>query len=196
MSLVVVAAGSAIVAVGAAAYGGVAQSQAASYSAKVAKINQKQAGLQADEAEAAGRSQVDSIRLRTSALIAQATAAEAANGLQVGTGTPVEIVGDIGKAGAVDVAKSEYNTALTKWGYVSQATAFENQAKLDTSQATQALISGSLSAVGSLLGSAAKYNTNVMGQPSGAGDPSVYQPSMDANGLISGGIRRSGSGNF
>lgn len=197
MSFAVVAVAGAVIEAGAAVYSGVGQYKSAQYSAAVAKINSKQAGLQADEAEQAGRSQQDTLRLRTSALIAAATTAEAANNLQVGTGTPSDILGDIGKGGAVDVTKSEYNTALTVWGYKTQQTAFENQAKLDTSQSTQALISGSLSAAGSLLSGAAKFNTNVMGSPpSSNSNPSVYQPSMDDSGLISGGIRRGNNGNF
>jgi hypothetical protein len=185
----------AVVAAAGAAYSGVAQSQAASYQAAVAKINAKQAGYQAEEAESAGRAQQDQLRLRTSALIAQATTAEAANNLQVGTGTPSQVLGDIAKGGAVDVAKSEYNTALTAWGYKSQQTAFENQAKLDTSQASNALISGSLSAAGSLLQGASMYNTNVMGVNAGGGGSSStsYRVPTGSGGdfAVFGGIRNS-----
>lgn len=174
MSFAVVAVAGTAIEVGAAVYGGVAQAQAASYASAVAKNNAKQAGYQAAEAEAAGKSQQDTLRLRTSALIAAATTAEAANNLQVGTGTPADILGNIAKGGEVDVAKSEYNTALTAWGYKTQQTAFENQAKLDSSQATAALISGSLSATGSLLSGAASYNTNIMGKvSSSSSSPSV-----------------------
>lgn len=167
MSFAIVAFSGAVLQAGTAVYGGIAQSSAASYSAKVAKINANQAGLQAQEAETAGRVQTDQLRLRTSALIAQAETAEAANGLQVGSGTPVNILNDISRGGTLDVEKSQANTALTAWGYRTQQTAFENQAQLDNTQSKQALLAGSLSAASSLLGGAAKYNTNVMGQPVG-----------------------------
>lgn len=176
---------------GGAMYAGYGGYKAAQYSSEVAKINATQAGYQAAEAETQGRVQQDTIRQIASANIAMATTAEAASGIQVGAaGTSEEVLSGIAEQGAVGVAKSEYNTALTAWGYKTQQTAFENQAILDTSQGTKALVAGSIAATGSLLQGAIQYNTQVMGvvnkigQAAGGGGAGSAGNTPQAGGIV------------
>jgi len=136
---------------------GIATSQAANYKAQVARNN-------AIYASAAGTSKAMNESLKGAAAGGRIKAAQAANGVDVNTGSNVNVQRGQRMASNVNAVNTENNALLQAYGYQAEAS-------LDESTAKNAETSGYLKATGGLLGNAPSISGAVgkMLQSSGGG---------------------------
>lgn len=97
------------------------QSNAASYNAKVAAQN---AEIARQQGEAAAQAQDRAARQR----LGQMTAAYGASGVDMGSGSPLDVLQDSARTAALDNLTTRYNYNLRATGYSNQSTLLENQA--------------------------------------------------------------------
>ena len=150
---------------------GIATSEAASYSAAVARNNAIIANDNAVYAEQAGNVKATTQGLKGAQVAGKIKAGEAASGIDVNTGSAKAVQAGQREIANLDTKTVVNNADLTAYGYRSQATSYTAQSQLDELTAAQAPIGADLSAAGGLLSSASalggKWNT-----PSGGGDTS------------------------
>jgi hypothetical protein len=158
MSLVATALATSAIGTAVSAFGAIsqgnAQASAANYQAQVAANNQVIAEQNARYAMQAGAVQEASKRTATGALIGSQRAAAAANGLDVNSGSAVDL-----QAGAAALGEQDANTirdasARTARGYQVQGMNYGAQAQLDRMTADNASSAGGLNAFASILGGA------------------------------------------
>jgi hypothetical protein len=133
------------------------QMQQGKFQAQVAENNAKIAGYQADEAQKQGELQQDSINRRIAATAGAQRAAFAGAGISLGSGTTLDVAESSARTGASDIAMSQYNTALAKWGFGIQQQNAEAQASMDLATVNNAPISGAANFGASLLSTATQY---------------------------------------
>lgn len=119
-----------------------AQSNAAEYNAAVARQN---AEIMNQQGAAAAEAQSREARAK----IGLMSANYAASGVDVGSGSPLDVL-------AESAAMAKLDNLTTKYNYSLKATGYQNSATLDTMNANNAMTSGFLSAAGTALGGAAK----------------------------------------
>lgn len=134
--------------------GGIAQGNAAHYQAQVAKNNATIENQNAEYAAEAGGAQGQMVGQRAAATGGRIKAGQAANGINVNTGSAEAVQEGARQAGQLDVLTTENNALLEAYGYKTQSKNFEAQAGLDEAEADQAPIAGDLAAGGSLLSNA------------------------------------------
>ncbi len=160
----------ALVGAGISAYGtieqGQATSNAASYQAAVAKNNQIIANQNASYAEQAGEAQATATSLKGAATGAKIKAAQAANGIDVNTGSAVDVQASQREVSQLDTETVLNNAELQAYGYRANATNFQAEAGLEQQKAEQAPIGADLGAAGNLLSSA----SSIGGKWSGFGN--------------------------
>lgn len=139
---------------GGALLGGLAQGNASSYQAAVARNNATIANQNADYAEEAGQAQADATARKGAATGARIKTAQAANNIDVNTGSAKRVQAGQRETAQLDTETVLNNAALTAYGYRSQATGFTAQAGLYGMEAEEAPIGGALNATGDLLSSA------------------------------------------
>lgn len=143
---------------GISAYGtaeaGQAQSNAANYNAQVAANNATIANQNAAYSVAAGQQGAANQSLKNAATSGKIKASQAASGVDVNTGSAVDVQKSQRETGQLDSETVLNNAELQAYGYRSQAAGFEATAGLETEEAEQAPIGADLSAAGGLLGSA------------------------------------------
>jgi len=143
-----------MVATGVGAYqGSEARKQAGQYDAAVARNNAKVAGWKASEAEDRATTQAMDIGRRTADTRGKQKAALAANGLDLGMGSPQAVLDQTDYYGLQDQRTTIENGNQEAWGYKQQASNYTTQA--DWSQRKSDAESPWLSAGTSMLGSAA-----------------------------------------
>lgn len=138
---------------------GQAQADAANYSAQVARNNQVLADRAAADAIDRGNVAADQKASQVRQLIGKQRASLAANGVDVNSGSAVDITTDTAGFGTLDVLTARANAEREALGYKTQGMNYQNQAQLDEMKASSALDAAPLSAAGSLLstgGSVAK----------------------------------------
>ena len=133
-------------------YGGMAQSAAYSYQAGVANLNAQIARQNAAYELALGEQQAQAQGMKTRAQISLTRAAQGAGGLDVNTGTNVDVRASEAELGSYDQALIRNNAARRAYGQEVLATQATAQAGLDTLAAGTSRTSGFLSAFASLLG--------------------------------------------
>jgi alkanesulfonate monooxygenase SsuD/methylene tetrahydromethanopterin reductase-like flavin-dependent oxidoreductase (luciferase family) len=160
----------AIVGIGAAAAGAVtgafgsyesgqAQKAAYTYQAGVASINAQIARQNADYAIAAGETAAQQQAMKVRATIGSTRAAQGASGIDVNTGTSVDVRASEADIGSEDIAITR-NEALRKaYGYQVEGMQYETQSTLDKYAATNAAFAGDIGAVTSILGGASSVST-------------------------------------
>lgn len=134
--------------------GGEAQSQAAAYQAQVAQNNATIARQNAKYAIAAGHEQAAITSEKGAATGGQIKADQAANGVDVNSGSALDVQESQRGESKLDTETALNNAQLTAYGYRSQAVGYEAQSNLDTSEAQSAPIGADLAAGGSLLSNA------------------------------------------
>lgn len=152
---------------------GKAQSNAARYQAQVAKNNatimEQNAtyATQAGQAAALNESQKGAVRL------ASTKARQAANGIDINTGSAVAVRAGEAETGRLDTLTTAHNALITAYGYRTQATNDTAQAGLDEATARNAKLAGYLDAGAGLLGNASSLagKWGSLQQPSGAYTP-------------------------
>ena len=140
--------------------GGIASGNAASYQATVARNNAVIANQNAAYATAAGQQQAEQQGLKGAAAVGRIKASQAANGVDVNTGSAVDVQKSQAEESQLDTETVLNNAELQAYGYRSQATNFTAQAGLEQTQAEEAPIGAGLAAGGGLLSSASSVGTN------------------------------------
>jgi hypothetical protein len=150
LSLFATIASTAFGAIGAISQGN-ANADAARYSAEVAANNAKIANQNAAYARAAGETKAYDEALKQRAQAGAITAALAANGMDVNSGSALDVRETGREVGETDVERQRSNAALQAYGYRTQATNFEAQSQLDKAQAENEATAGWLKGLGGTL---------------------------------------------
>ncbi|CAB4156982.1 hypothetical protein UFOVP747_20 [uncultured Caudovirales phage] len=119
------------------------------YNARVAEQN-------AATAFAAGTSQADLIALRNRQQLGQARAAAGASGLDVASGSPLEVMADLAGLGAADVAVARRNAE-------ARFTSGQDEARTRRMEADNSRRMAPINTAASLLGTAAQFGANLGG---------------------------------
>lgn len=139
---------------------GQAQAAFARYQAQVARNNKIIADQNADWSMRAGRHEATIQGLRTREIAGQTKADIAASGIDVNSGSAVDVVNATRRAGMMDEATILSNASKEAYGWTTQGANFEAQAGLLELEATEAERSGKFNAFSSLLGSATNIASN------------------------------------
>lgn len=143
-------AGAAISAVGAISQGA-AQSQQSAYQAQVAQNNSTVENQNALYATEAGNIQQFDESLKNRGAAGKIKANQAANGVDVNSGSNLAVQQSQRETGLQDVATIGANAQRQAYGYRTQAVGDTAQAGLDTAESQQAPVGADLGAVGGLL---------------------------------------------
>lgn len=146
--------------------GGISQAHQASYQAEVAKNNATIADNNATEATQAGQAQAEAASLKGAAVAGNILAEQAANGIDVNSGSAVDVQQSQREESKLDTNTVVHNAALSSYGYRTQQQNFLAQAELDKSEAASAPIGAAIGAVGSFLGNASGLSSKWTGAPS------------------------------
>lgn len=136
---------------------GVAQKNALDYQAQVANNNAIIAAQNAQYTIEAGQSKAATESLKQAEIGGEIKAAQAANGIDVNTGSNKAVQISQRELGNLSTKQTLANAQLQQYGYLSQQTNFQAQSKLDTYEGSQALTGAELGAAGTALGTAAKW---------------------------------------
>lgn len=137
-----------------AAQQGAASADAARYQAQVANNNALIAEQNAQRASRVGAEKATREGLKSRAMVGAAIAGSAAAGLDVNSGSPIDVIQTNREIGRLDQEQEVTNAAVTAYGYRAQGTNFKAESGLDEAKASQAEIAGDIGAFGSLLGNA------------------------------------------
>lgn len=155
---------------GYAAYkGSAAQRQAAQFNQGVAEQNQQVAGVQALQAAAAGAAKEDAYRRKLANLMGDQRAEAASTGVDINTGSALELQQDTAGLGAADLSTIRQDTRNSVWQARLGGTSAADQAKLygfqaDNTSPGLALGSSLLGSASSLASSWYSWNRPVPGQ--------------------------------
>ena len=130
------------------------QVAAANYQRQMALLNQQEAQRSAQFALQQGQVQEDRQRLRTAQLMGSQRAALAAQGSDINTGSPLDIVGDTARAGESDALTIRNNAQQQAHGYEVQAAGYGGQADRYAADAANTMANLPFSIGSSLLGGA------------------------------------------
>lgn len=161
-------AGAGISAIGTIA-GGIANRNAANYQAAIANNNKIIAIQNAARAEQAGNVQAEATSRKGAAQVAAIKVGQAASGVNVNTGSPVDVQAGQRETNQLDTETVLNNNMLHAYGYRTQATNFEAEENLDKAKADAAVPAAALSATGSLLSNASSTGFKWNGGGGGGG---------------------------
>jgi len=134
--------------------GGEATANAASYQAQVAQNNAIIAEQNAQYASNAGLTQAAATSLKGAAEGAKVKTAQAANNVDVNTGSAVNVQASERETNVLNSETVLNNAELQAYGYRAAATGYKATAGLETEEAEQAPIGAVIGATGNLLSSA------------------------------------------
>lgn len=138
---------------------GQASGAAADYASVVSRNNATIANQNADYAIESGLQKTDTASRKSAAIGGRIKATQAANGIDVNTGSAVDVQAGQRATGELDAETVLNNAELQAYGYRTKAVNDTAQAQLDTAQDAQARIGGDLGAAGSLLSTAGAVGT-------------------------------------
>jgi hypothetical protein len=131
-----------------------AQASQARYQADVARANQKITKWQAEDALTRGVKQENRQRLQMAALKGTQRTVLASHGLDLGEGSPLDILTGTDLIGEQDAATVRANAARDAWGYRTQGMNYQAQAGLYDTTAAQVRASQGLQIGSTLLNTA------------------------------------------
>lgn len=138
------------------------------YQAQVARNNAKIAQANADQKRQEGIEEARMQRIKTAQNVASQQAAMAANGIDISSGTALDVVEDTAAMGELDALTIRYNKETEAIAYENQANNFNNQASLDVYAGKNAYRSGVTNAITTGLNGLASV-TSVAGNWYGSG---------------------------
>lgn len=147
------AAGTGISAMGA-IQGGKAQKASLAYQAQVNRNNAIIAEDNAEYAIKAGQQKAATESMKGAAALGAVKAAQAASGVNVNTGSNVDVQRSEREKSKLDVETVIHNAELRAYGYRSQAANFEAQAALNEAEGAQAEKAGYIKGLGTVLSGA------------------------------------------
>lgn len=156
-------------------FGGIQQSQMHRYEAGITQNNAIYADRQAADALERGKqAQVDHFR-KVAALKGQQTAAFAAEGVDVGFGSPLDVLGDTAVMGMEDAFRLAENANREAQGYRIEAQNYRAQRSASKAAATNTLISTAFDTASTILGGASQVGAGIgkYGAPSWMGRSST-----------------------
>lgn len=121
---------------------------ASDYAAKVAENNAIAAKQNADRAIQAGQQKAQTASLKNAQNVARVTAAMAANGVNTNTGSSVDVQEGQRKTGVLDAETVLNNAQLEAYGYRTQQSNYESEAKLDRFRGDSALVGAGIASEG------------------------------------------------
>lgn len=154
--------GSAIAGAGVSAFGASqtadATTAADNYKAQVAANNAIIAKRNADAATSAGQVGAENNDLKTKNLVATQLVTQASNGLDVGSGTNVNVRQSAENLGHLDTLTILNNAAKNSAGFQAQGMNFTAEGQLDTAAGQNAQTAGGINVATSLLGGASSVS--------------------------------------
>lgn len=149
---------------------GIAQARAASFQAQVARNNAIIEGRNAQHAAAATAVQTENEGLKARAQDANVRAGQAAQGVDVNRGSAASVQEGQRMIGALDQATVANRGAEAVYGYQTEATGYQAQARLDQSEVGSDVIGGILKGAGAAAGESPNIpggsNSTISGSPS------------------------------
>lgn len=139
---------------------GNAAAASANYNAKVADMNAKLSERQARDVIERGQMAEQQQRVKTSQLLGQQKAAMAANGVDLGFGSPLDALVDTATMGELDAMTIRANTYREERDVRQQGLNSRGQAGMMRAEAKGAKSGGFLDAFGTVLGGGAKAYGN------------------------------------
>jgi len=130
---------------------GQAQSQAAKYQAGVDRNNTILAQRAAKDAIERGAEAEATQRRKNTVLLARQRAAVASSGIELGTGSPLDILGDTAQFGELDAQTIRSNAEREAMGDRAKASNFQASAGLNDMKASSASTAGFIGGASSLL---------------------------------------------
>lgn len=110
------------------------EGQVAAYQAQVARNNAEIARMAGTRIVQAGEVKAQTESLKTAATVGKIKANQAAGGIDVNTGSAVDVRADAAKAGQLNAETALSDAELQNWGYKTTAGTYEAQAGLDVAQ--------------------------------------------------------------
>ena len=130
---------------------GFAGGSAADFQAQIARNNAEIAGRNAQGAREAGAVQALNSMLRTRAVVGQTKAAQAASGIDVNSGSAVDVQASERMLGMLDALTIRSNAARAAYGYEAEAGGYQARAKMLRQGGKMARIGGLMNASGTIL---------------------------------------------
>lgn len=161
--------------------GGIASRNQANYQAEIAKNNQTIALQNAVRAEQAGMVQTEAQGRKGAARMAGIKTGQAAAGLNVNTGTPVDVQVGQREINQLDTETVLNNAELHAYGYRTQAMNFDAEERAQRAKADNAVPASLLKAGGGLLA-----NASALGGKWTTGSGAYEADSTDAEDLAAG----------
>lgn len=137
-----------------------ATKQQANYQAQVAANNAKTAQSNAQQVTQAGEAEGEAIGLRNRAAAGELVAAEAAGGVDINSGSDVDVRASQDITGLEDRAQSQHNAFLKAYGYDVAAVSDKAQAGLYSTESSNATALEPVSALSTLAGGASQGGLN------------------------------------
>lgn len=138
----------------------IAAANNAAYQAQVAKNNAAIARQNAELETQTGEITAANYGMKTRAAVGKTLAEQGASGVDVNTGSSVDVRSAESKLGLLDALTIRANAARKSYGYQVAATGAEAESGLLTSEAQQAREAAPYSALGSFLGSVSSVGKN------------------------------------
>lgn len=139
---------------------GNAKSAADKYNAQVAANNATIARNNAEQAGAAGNAKVEQEQLKERAQIGALKANQGASGVDVNSGSSVDVQSSAAELGELNALSVRSDAARQAYGYQTEASGYDAQSNLDTSQASYDKSAGYMGAAGSIIGGASSAADN------------------------------------
>lgn len=140
-----------------------AQAQAANYQAAVARNNQVIAEQYSDRTIQAGMTKEEFQDYKTRAMLGAAKATQAASGVDVNSGSPLNVRQSIAEIGQLDKETIMYNAGNEAYGYKVKAAGFGADAQLDKMKADAAITAGDYAQAGTLLSGVSSVSSKWLG---------------------------------
>lgn len=137
---------------------GQSQQEMYNYQAGVARLNTQIADQNATYATQIGEDQATRAGLQGAQRMGQIKAAQGASGLDVNSGSAVQVRASQKEASSLDVASIRSNAAKTAYNYQVQGVQFTAQGQMDTVAGENARTSGMINAGSSLIGAASSVS--------------------------------------
>lgn len=138
---------------------GDAQKRALDYQFQVSRNNAGIAQTDAEYSAAAGHQRAAQIGERNANTSGRIKAAQGANGVDVNSGSAVDVQAGQRQAGQLDALTEEHNALLQAFGYQSQAMNYNAQAAVEKNEADQAPLGAGLAAAGDLISQSSSLAT-------------------------------------
>lgn len=139
------------------------QAQAANYQAAVARNNEIIAQQYAERTTRTGMAKAEQQDYRTQAILGTAKAAQAASGVDVNSGSALDVRKSIAEVGELDKETIMYNAANEAYGFKVKAAGFGADAQLDRMKADNAITAGDYAQASSFLSGVSSVSSKWLG---------------------------------